>query len=245
MSDIPATVSLNVQAVSSPFDEVYIKEEPIDDAEATTSPEQLSVFKREGSIDIKHESLTTDNANSIRSLAADSSVNDPPSTVFSGSGCKKPNSSGSSGRRILRCSECDYETNRKYSLIVHLRSHTGDKPFPCSNCNYRASDIGKIKRHMRTHTGEKPFKCDECNYKATQKGTLIDHMRIHTGEKPFQCGECNYKATQKSSLNIHMRTHAGEKPFECSECNYKAAHKRSLTTHMRTHAGDSPFQCNF
>jgi hypothetical protein len=47
----------------APVYEVYIKEEPIDDKEASTSREQRLLLKTEESIDIKDEPLSFEDVN--------------------------------------------------------------------------------------------------------------------------------------------------------------------------------------
>ncbi|XP_030002733.1 zinc finger protein 37-like isoform X2 [Sphaeramia orbicularis] len=148
------------------------------------------------------------------------------------------------GEKPFECSLCGSRFTHKSGLRNHMMSHTGEKPYKCSQCHKCFRDKCEVRRHMRVHTGERPFDCSVCEKRFTSKSNLNSHMKVHTGEKPFSCSECHKRFTQKTDLECHVRVHTGEKPFSCSECGKSFAWKMVLERHMRLHTGEKPFSCS-
>eukprot|EP00063_Salmo_salar_P034878 XP_014009713.1 PREDICTED: DNA-binding protein Ikaros-like isoform X2 [Salmo salar] len=123
-----------------------------------------------------------------------------------GPGSKGPYSSAG-GIRLpngkLKCDICGIVCIGPNVLMVHKRSHTGERPFQCSQCGASFTQKGNLLRHIKLHSGEKPFKCHLCNYACRRRDALSGHLRTHSVGKPHKCAYCGRSYKQRSSLEEH------------------------------------------
>ena len=171
---------------------------------------------------------------------------------------------------IFKCDECGKEFPLKERLKLHVRTHTGFKPYKCPECDKSFARGGQLVQHRRTHSQVKPYRCGLCSGTFTCAANLALHVKRHNGQKDHKCEicgrafvrrdalkkhlECLHRdvksflcvicnKTFKGHLPQHMRTHARDRPHGCATCGQRFAQKSQLTVHQRTHSGQRPFRC--
>jgi uncharacterized Zn-finger protein len=80
----------------------------------------------------------------------------------------------------------------------------------CSVCGSIFPEASQLLVHLRIHSGAKPFMCAECGRQFTRRGHLGRHMRLHSGEKPFMCNRCACQFARADHLRRHMQSHLAE-----------------------------------
>ncbi|XP_028400915.1 zinc finger and SCAN domain-containing protein 12-like [Dendronephthya gigantea] len=132
------------------------------------------------------------------------------------------------------CDKCAASFISEWLLLRHAKIHTGaTKPRFCLVCNRAFRGSTDLKVHMRTHTGEKPFKCETCGKAFGDRSALRRHTMTHTGEKPRPCPHCPRAFRQTAPLITHMRQrHNIDIRHRCDVCYMSFCEDDPYVLHM-------------
>ena len=123
--------------------------------------------------------------------------------------------------QLPKLSELNQRPSGSKTLAVYKDGSFG---FRCEICNKVLRDSWSLKVHFRTHTGDKPYKCDLCPKSFRQKSHLLKHSSVHLGGKkvePYKCSSCDSIFFALSTLEHHKKL-CKSKPVEKSEVSKRS-----------------------
>ncbi|XP_047999039.1 oocyte zinc finger protein XlCOF8.4-like [Leguminivora glycinivorella] len=150
----------------------------------------------------------------------------------------------SKNRKLFVCVTCGKSFTAKSTLMMHIRTHNGEKKFVCQHCPKTYTRASYLKVHNLTHTGEerpRPFVCEnkDCDRSFPTKHSLLVHIaHTHTVERPHKCNICLKGFATSSGLKVHWESHSKQE-ISCNICGKSLANKRVLQKHMKVHDVDA------
>ncbi|KAF3842429.1 hypothetical protein F7725_024380 [Dissostichus mawsoni] len=90
------------------------------------------------------------------------------------------------------CEFCGKAFKFQSNLIVHRRSHTGEKPYKCHLCDHACTQASKLKRHMKTHM-----------HKSSSPNTGKSEDGLSTASSP-EPGTSNHLGTRITAGDVKM-----------------------------------------
>ncbi|XP_044063823.1 zinc finger protein ZFAT-like isoform X2 [Siniperca chuatsi] len=124
------------------------------------------------------------------------------------------------------CDLCGKKFKSKVTLKSHRLSHTDEgKRFQCSECDFTSVSKPSLLRHMEQHAEFKPFRCAHCHYSCNIAGPLKRHYNMKHPDQKYQnagpglpnpdaleqqggmkCPECEFVYGTKWELNRHLKS---------------------------------------
>lgn len=142
--------------------------------------------------------------------------------------------------KLFPCIECGKYYRHNTALVIHRRTHTGEKPYSCAECGRCFNARSSLVTHGKIHSGEKLYSCSECGKSFAKTDDLFNHQLMHYRERKYTCNDCGKCFKVEAELLAHRENHPAEELFLCSGCGKDFTQYSKLLRHQKTHPKPPP-----
>ncbi|XP_028307026.1 zinc finger protein ZFPM1 [Gouania willdenowi] len=140
--------------------------------------------------------------------------------------------------RICPFPQCNKSCPSASSLEIHMRTHSGERPFVCLICLSAFTTKANCERHLKVHTDSVNGVCHGCGFVSNTRDILYSHLvTSHMVCQPGSRSDVYSPGPGLPKLPISIGLSPGDSGvvLKCQVCGHNAESPTHLQQHVRTH----------
>ncbi|XP_075932443.1 zinc finger protein ZFPM1 isoform X3 [Anarhichas minor] len=140
--------------------------------------------------------------------------------------------------RICPFPQCNKSCPSASSLEIHMRTHSGERPFVCLICLSAFTTKANCERHLKVHTDTLNGVCHGCGFVSTTRDILYSHLvTSHMVCQPGSRSEVYSPGPGLPKLPLSTGLSPGDSGvvLKCQVCGHNSDSPAQLQHHVRTH----------
>ncbi|KAM3609015.1 uncharacterized protein V6R79_008503 [Siganus canaliculatus] len=140
--------------------------------------------------------------------------------------------------RICPFPQCNKSCPSASSLEIHMRTHSGERPFVCLICLSAFTTKANCERHLKVHTDTLNGVCHGCGFVSTTRDILYSHLvTSHMVCQPGSRNEVYSPGPGLPKLPLSTGLSPGDSGvvLKCQVCGHNSDSPAQLQQHVRTH----------
>ncbi|XP_053742076.1 zinc finger protein ZFPM1 isoform X1 [Synchiropus splendidus] len=140
--------------------------------------------------------------------------------------------------RVCPFPQCHKSCPSASSLEIHMRTHSGERPFVCLVCLSAFTTKANCERHLKVHTDTLSGACHGCGFVSTSRDVLYSHLlssHMLCQPAPRTEGHSPGAAPLKPPLSAGLALGDSGVVLKCQVCGHNCDSASQLQQHVRTH----------